>query len=138
MNVQMNQIVFLCAASFDSGMKPSDGKIHPENYFHGLTTGLLVSLLGKYLLTSNRESGWGRYDLCLEPIDRKHNPNAYILEFKVFDDARGDTTLQDTAYRAKQQIEEKQYDAQLLAKGFEKSHIIIYGFGFRGKEVVII
>ena len=138
MNEEFSKIVLICASSFDSGIKPSLGSTQPENYFHGLATGLLVGLLGKYDLTSNSESGLGRYDLVLEPVDRKAHPYAYILEFKVFSQEEGDKTIADTAKRAKRQIEEKKYDTKLLSRGFGKGEILKFGVGFRGKEALIV
>ncbi|WP_029318823.1 PD-(D/E)XK nuclease domain-containing protein [Butyrivibrio sp. AE3004] len=88
----------------------------------------------RYHITSNRESGFERYDVCLEPLDAK-DP-AYILEFKVFDPDE-EKTLQDTVKKALQQIEEKNYDADLLAKGISKDIIHHYGFAFEGKHVLI-
>ena len=137
MNRYMKQIVLLAVSSFDSGIKPSHGSIHPENYFHGLTTGLLVSLMNTYVLTSNRESGFGRYDLCLEPLQGRFE-KVYLLELKVYDVTKGDKNLRDTARRALQQIDEKGYDSGLIGRGYRKEQIMKYGFGFKGKEVLIV
>ena len=71
MNKQIKEIVQICASSFDSGVHPSRGRIHPENYFHGLVTGLITCLLDRYIPSSNKESGTGRYDLTLIPRDRQ-------------------------------------------------------------------
>ena len=135
MNLEMAQIVLTSVSSFDSGIKPAGGSIQPENYFHGLTTGLLICLMDSYHLTSNRESGLGRYDLCLEPVNRQKSRSAYILEFKVFDPAKGDENTKDTARRARNQIDEQKYDLGLLQKGYPS--IRKYGAGFRGKDVWI-
>ena len=138
MNRQLGRVVLTCTSVFDSGTKTSRARTKPENYFHGLTTGLLACLLGKYDLTSNGESGAGRYDLTLEPVDREKYRYAYILEFKVFDKAKGDAVVEDTARRAKEQILEMAYAAKLKSRGFDDEHICIYGVGFKGKKAVIV
>ena len=85
-------------------------------------------------MTSNRESGFGRYDVMLEPL--KPEDPAIILEFKVFD-FRREKDLRETAARALRQIREKQYDAVLTAKGISKERIRNYGFAFEGRRVLI-
>lgn len=137
MNEKMQQVVLCCASSFDSGIKLSAGTVMPENFFHALTLGMLTCLSEDYLVASNRESGFGRYDVSLEPLKKGNGRHPAILEFKVFDAGEGDKTLCDTAARARKQIDEKAYDADLLARGFSGDSIRKYGFGFRGKEVVI-
>ena len=99
---------------------------------------MLTCLSEDYRVTSNRESGFGRYDVSLEPLDVKGNLSAAILEFKVFDKAKGDRKLRDTADRARKQIDEKAYCADLLSRGIPMERIRKYGFGFRGKEVIIV
>ena len=89
---------------------------------------------GRYVITSNRESGLGRYDVLLEP--RSREDDGIILEFKVYR-AKTETTLEDTVKAALSQIIEKQYAASLEARGIAKERIRIYGFAFRGKEVLI-
>ena len=145
MNEAMQQVVLNSASSFDSGLKPSAGTVQPENFFHALTLGMLTCLSDNYRVTSNRESGFGRYDVCIEPLGTKSDVGksskplfAAVLEFKVFDREKGDRTLEDTAKRARKQIDEKVYDADLLSRGIPKDAIRRYGFGFRGKEVVIV
>ena len=97
--------------------------------------GLIVDLQGKYVVTSNRESGFGRYDVMIEPKDVEKNP-AFILEFKVRD-ADEEATLKDTVAAAHNQIEEKLYEASLIAKGIPADHIRKCGFAFEGKRVLI-
>ena len=131
MNVYMNRVALNVFSYFDTGKKPSGTE--PERFYHGFVLGLLVELQGKYTITSNRESGFGRYDVVLEA---KNLEDAMILEFKVFD-PEDEETLKDTVQAALQQIEEKQYAAQLLARGIPVERIRCYGFGFEGKTVLI-
>lgn len=138
MNLKMQQVVMTCASSFDSGVKPSRGDVQPESFFHALALGMLTCLSEDFRVTSNRESGFGRYDVCMEPRDLDKTPFACLMEFKVFDNKEGDKSLEDTARRALRQIGEKAYDAELLGKGIPKNRIRRYGFGFRGKEVRIL
>lgn len=95
----------------------------------------MVDLKADYVITSNRESGLGRYDVMMEPKNPEKNP-AVIMEFKVFN-ARKEKSLEDTVEAALNQIEEKQYDTALLAKGIPADKIYKYGFAFEGKTVLI-
>jgi hypothetical protein len=107
----------------------------PESFYHGLVLGLLVEQTGQYNVRSNRESGYGRYDVMMEPISS--GDPAVILEFKLFSSRRGEKTLEDTVDNALKQIEEKQYDAELLDRGIPQDRILKYGLAFRGKECLI-
>ena len=132
MNLYMNQVALTVFSYFDTGNSPS--VTQPERFYHGFVLGLLVELNGRYVLTSNRKSGFGRYDVMLEPL--KAEDNAYILEFKVHDDTE-EATLQDTVNAALAQIEDKMYEQKLLARGIAPERIHKYGFAFEGKHVLI-
>lgn len=133
MNEYMNRVALGTFSSFDTGKRLSGAE--PERFYHGFVLGLLVDLQDRYVITSNRESGFGRYDVMIEPREPEKN-DAYILEFKVFN-SRKESSLDDTVAAALRQIEEKQYAAELIARGIKEEHIHSYGFAFEGKEVLI-
>ncbi|MBO5154455.1 MAG: AAA family ATPase [Eubacterium sp.] len=133
MNAYMNRVSLGIFSYFDTGNRPSGEE--PERFYHGFVLGLIVELQGRYVITSNRESGFGRYDVMLEPKDPQAD-DAIILEFKVHD-PEDEATLKETVQSALDQIEEKQYAVQLVARGIPKDHIRSYGFAFEGKKVLI-
>ena len=132
MNEYMNRITRTVFRYFATAGDTSGEE--PERFYHGFVLGLLVELQNQYFLHSNRESGFVRYDVMLEPKNR--NDSAYILEFKVRN-RRKETTLEETLASAKQQIQEKQYATELIARGIEENRIHMYGFVFEGKQVLI-
>ena len=136
MNIYMNDVALNTFSLFDTGKKTSEKKA-PENFFHGFVLGLMVDQIDNYIITSNRESGYGRYDIMLEPIDKQNiKYPAIIIEFKVINPQK-ENSLEETVQVALKQIEEKNYDAELIKKGIKKENIRHYGFAFRGKEVLI-
>lgn len=132
MNRYINQVSKAMFSYFDTGKRPSDAE--PERFYHGFVLGLMVELEGRYDITSNRESGFGRYDIVLEPLGQ--TDDAIIIEFKVRV-PETELSLEETADRALEQIEEKQYSAGLEAKGISADRIRRYGFAFEGKKVLI-
>lgn len=134
MNEYMNRIALQTFSYFDTGDRASGAE--PERFYHGFVLGLLVDLRDRYYLRSNRESGFGRYDIMLEP---KHpgKDNAVILEFKVRS-ARKGKSLEETAWPAIAQIRERKYSEELKMKGITDSQIKEYGVAFEGKTVLIV
>ena len=130
MNVYMNDVALTTFSNFDVGNHPSK-RSQPERFYHGFVLGLLVELRDRYRVCSNRESGYGRYDVMLIPLHA--NDDAIVIEFKV-KDPEEEGSLQDTVKAALQQITEKNYDAELEAAEILKDRIRHYGFAFEGKK----
>ena len=135
MNAYMNKVALKTISYFDTGNVPSDEE--PERFFHGFVLGLMVDQSDNYIITSNRESGFGRYDIMLEPKDKQSEKYpGIVIEFKVINPRR-ENSLEETVEAALKQIEEKNYDAELINRGVDKENIHHYGFAFRNKEVLI-
>ena len=167
MNEYMNEVALNTFSSFDTGKKKSDKKAperlascydckgvangsslnnssnlyamteKSSRFYHGFVLGLMVDQTQNYIITSNRESGFGRYDIMLEPIDKTNEKYpGIVIEFKVINQ-RKENSLEETVQAALKQIEEKNYDAELVKRGVRAENIHHYGFAFRGKEVLI-
>ena len=106
------------------------GENTAENFYHAFVLGMLVGLKDNYYVKSNRESGFGRYDIMLEPKDK--NGNSFVMEFKVLEDAE-EKTIEDTIENAKKQIKERRYSEDLEERGYTKITKMV--FAFKGKEV---
>ena len=106
------------------------GENTAENFYHAFVLGMLVGLKDTYYVNSNRESGYGRYDIMLEPKEK--SGNSFIMEFKVLDDIK-EKTIEDTIKNAKEQIDKKEYEAILKEKGY--TNITKMVFAFKAKEV---
>lgn len=134
MNEYMNRVALQTFSFFDTGNRASGAE--PERFYHGFVLGLLVDLQDRYYVKSNRESGFGRYDVMLEP---KHpgQENAVILEFKVRS-TRKEKSLEETAQSALAQIKQRKYREELKTMGIKEEQIKEYGFAFEGKTVLIV
>ncbi len=131
MNTYMNKVALQTFSYFDTGKNPSQAE--PERFYHGFVLGMMVELADRYIITSNRESGFGRYDIMMEA--RNKEDNSIIIEFKVQEE--DEKELSDTVLEALRQIEEKDYQSNLAAKGIPTKSIRKYGFAFCGKKVLI-
>ncbi len=134
MNEFMNEIALKSFSQFDIA-KSSSWPDAPERFYHGFVLGLMVGLQNRFTITSNRESGFGRYDVLLTPLDLEKD-NAYIIEFKVHRPGQ-EKDLQETVEKAHAQIQEKHYKAALTASGIPPEKIRKYGFAFKGKKCLI-
>nr|WP_314533267.1 AAA family ATPase [uncultured Fusobacterium sp.] len=99
-----------------------------EKYYHNILLGMILSLQKEYDITSNRESGSGRYDIVLEPKDR--NKTAFVLEFKVGDN---EEELEKLSIEAIEQIKKKEYASSMKFKGI--NDILGVGIAFYKKKI---
>ena len=134
MNYYMNKVALATFSYFDVGSGSTE-TMEPERFYHGFVLGLMAEQMEDFEIRSNRESGFGRYDIMMIPHDPVKNP-AIIIEFKVCSRTRKET-LEDAVRSALQQITDKKYEAELLAQGIPKERIRHYGFAFEGKKVLI-
>lgn len=134
MNTFMNKVALNTFSFFDSGNRPSE-ETEPERFYHGFVLGMVVDLADRYQVRSNRESGYGRYDVMIKPLDKRER--AFIFEFKVLSRDDNETVLEDTVANALRQIEQKKYEAELITDGFAPENIRKYGFAFEGKKCLI-
>ena len=131
----MNDIALATFSNFDAGKHASE-RSQPERFYHGFVLGLLVELIDQYEIKSNRESGFGRYDVMLRPRNVKKD-KAIIMEFKVLSPKK-EKSLEETAQNALEQIKEKKYKEELIEAGINENNIKAYGFAFEGKNVLIL
>jgi hypothetical protein len=131
MDVYMNRVAMSTFSYFDTSGRDDE----PERFYHGFVLGLMVDLRDRYVITSNRESGFGRYDIMMEPLD-KEKYDGIIIEFKVFNKRR-EKNLQETVVSALEQIEKMNYAQLLIDRGVNPERIRRYGFAFEGKKVEI-
>ena len=132
MNEFMETVSDRVFSSFDTEKQP--GKSEPERFYHGFVLGLMVDMSEDYVVRSNRESGFGRYDVMIYSKDLRSK--GIIIEFKVHKPLR-EKSLEETVENALRQIEEKNYEAELKSLGFAEENIRKYGFAFEGKKVLI-
>ena len=134
MNYYMNRLTISTFSYFDVGSGNGDD-LGPERFYHGFVLGLIAEHAEDYEIRSNRESGFGRYDIMMIPQDYEKYP-AIVMEFKVCSRMKKET-LEEAVQSALAQIDEKKYDAELLARGITADRIRHYGFAFEGKKVLI-
>jgi hypothetical protein len=104
-----------------------------EAFYHGLVLGMLAVMRNTYVVTSNRESGFGRFDIMLKPRPERRQFPGVVIEVKA---AKSDSDdLEAIAAEARRQIDEKNYAAALEAEGV--TDILKFGYAFRGKRSAI-
>ena len=138
MNYYMNKITLAMFSYFDVGREDA-GNQEPERFYHGFVLGLIADQTDIYEIRSNRESGFGRYDVMMSRKSGKERRGKIILDdlFSDYKNNKKEQKLEETVQSALVQIKEKNYDAELLARGIPKEKIRHYGFAFEGKNVLI-
>ena len=101
-----------------------------EKPYHTLILGMMLYLDNEYTVLSNNETGYGRNDLALNPINKRNV--GYIFEFKV---AKTEEELEIKVKKALNQIEHKKYPVMLKEKGVKE--IVYMGMAFYGKKVKV-
>lgn len=121
--VMFNKYLLLTVSTYDTANK--------ESFYHGLMLGMVALLMPEYNVKSNRESGYGRFDLAIFPKDK--TKTGVVMEFKV---AANEDDLNRQAKQAVAQIHEKNYLAEFNSQGIE--NVQCYGIAFCGKKMKLI
>ncbi|MBQ7585340.1 MAG: PD-(D/E)XK nuclease domain-containing protein, partial [Desulfovibrionaceae bacterium] len=135
MNELMSEIAESTFSFFDTKISQKKGRREAENFYHGFVLGLIINLKERYSIISNRESGFGRYDICMYP--KNLSDHGIVIEFKSIKLSE-EENLEATCASALKQIKEKDYIKDLLVHNVAKSNIYVYGFAFQGKKVLIL
>ena len=121
---QLQQLLIHFVSAFDAANK--------ESFYHGFMLGMTALFITKdYVIESNRESGYGRFDLAIFPMNPVHA--GVIMEFKV---AQSEAELKTKAQEALQQIETKAYITEFKKR--QIANVWKYGIAFSGKHVKIV
>ncbi|MBR3722262.1 MAG: AAA family ATPase, partial [Selenomonadaceae bacterium] len=119
---ELNDYLLTLVSYYDTANK--------ESFYHGFVLGLMALLSRKYKILSNRESGYGRFDIAIFPEDK--SKNGVIMEFKV---AGSEAALAHTAETALSQIDDMEYMEEFKNEGI--SQVWKYGVAFCGKKCEI-
>ena len=106
------------------------GENTAESFYHAFILGMLVGLKDSYYVKSNRESGYGRYDIMLEPKEKESN--SFIMEFKIIESME-EKEVKAKIKEAKEQIKDKKYEQELKERGFKNITKMV--FVCNGKEI---
>ncbi|PRX21219.1 PD-(D/E)XK nuclease superfamily protein [Orenia metallireducens] len=107
------------------------GRGNSENFYHAFVLGLMVNLRGEYQVKSNRESGYGRYDVMLIPNNKEQL--GIVMEFKKVGNS---DSLEEGAKQALEQIKDRNYRSNLMEEGI--TEILEIGLAFQGKRVLVL
>ena len=108
------------------------GENTAESFYHAFILGMLVGLKDSYYVKSNRESGYGRYDIMLEPKEKESN--SFIMEFKIIESME-EKEVKAKIKEAKEQIKDKKYEQELKMRGFKNITKMV--FVCNGKEIIM-